>query len=99
MWSAPAERSDDGALHSPTPQTDPNRCRATLATALHTTRTLTRPVLQRFPRDFLVVEMKNFAADDLIIFVTLARNQNQIVRAGLFDCLMYCLAAIGNFLV
>jgi hypothetical protein len=29
---------------------------------------------QRFPRDFLIVKVKDFAAKDLIVLVTLARN-------------------------
>src|SRR5438067_13402516 len=43
--------------------------------------------------------MKNFAADDLIVFVTLARNQNQIISASLSNRVMNCFAAIGDLLV
>ena len=34
-------------------------------------------------RDFFIVEMKNFAADDLIILVPLAGNQHQIISCAL----------------
>ena len=35
-------------------------------------RPLPRAVLQCFPRDFLVVKVKNFAADDLIVLMAFA---------------------------
>src|SRR5260370_20186414 len=64
------------------------------------TRSLLLAVLcQRFARYFLVVEVKSFAADDLIVLVTLTGDQNQIISAGLLNCVMNRFAAIGNFLV
>src|SRR5205814_3883861 len=65
------------------------------ATALQIIRSLMRSVQQCFARDFFIVEVKDFAADDLIVLVTLARYQNQIISASLFDGVMNCLAAIG----
>jgi len=54
---------------------------------------------QRFPRNFFVIEMKNFAADDLIILVTFAGDQNQIIGAGLGNRLVDRFAAVGDLLV
>src|SRR6266481_62680 len=43
--------------------------------------------------------MKDFAADDLIILVTLAGDEDQIVLASLGDRVMDRLAAVGDLLV
>src|SRR2546423_439938 len=43
--------------------------------------------------------MKSLGTDDLIIFVPLAGNQDQIVSASLPDGVMNCLAAIRNLVV
>ena len=56
-------------------------------------------IRQCFSRDFFVVEMKNLAADDLIVFMTLAGNQNQIISAGLCDCPVNCFTTISNFFI
>ena len=38
---------------------------------------------KRFARDFLVIKVNRLAADDLIVFVAFASDQNQIARASL----------------
>src|SRR5262245_26385521 len=63
------------------------------------TSTTRGAVLKSFPRNFFVVEMKDLATDDLIVLVTLAGNQDQIVTARLSNSLVNCFAAIGNFRV
>src|SRR2546430_2349659 len=57
------------------------------------------PLGQSFPRDFLVVEMKDFAPDDLIVLVTFAGDQHEIIGARLFDGVMDGFAAIGDLFV
>src|SRR5258705_1118284 len=60
---------------------------------------LPRAIVQRFTSNFFVVEMKNFAAENLIILVTLACNQDQIVLASLGDRVMDCFAAVGDLFI
>src|SRR5687768_14468856 len=79
IWSAPAERSDDGALDKSTPkhqngvaQRPPQRgCRAGDPGCLPPHSKLLRDVLQCFSGDFLIVEMKSLAPDDLVILMSL----------------------------
>ena len=47
-------------------------------------------------RDFLVVEVKRLTTDDLIIFVALARDQNEIAAARFGNRLVNRLRAIGD---
>src|ERR1700686_2133935 len=54
---------------------------------------------QRFASDFFVVEMKDFAAENLIILVSLPRDQDQIADAGLSNRVMDRFAAVGDLLV
>ena len=64
------------------------------------TRSLPRAVLcQSFARDFLIVKVKNFASEDLIILMAFAGDQNQIVAAGLGYCMMDRFAAVRDLFV
>ena len=61
--------------------------------------TRSRSASQRFARDFLVVKVKNFAADDLIILVAFAGDQNQIIGARLGDRVIDRFPAVGDLFV
>ncbi len=63
----------------------------------HTHAVLTSTLRQRFARNFLVVEVENFAADDLIVLVAFAGNQHQIITARFRNRLVNRFAAVGDF--
>src|ERR1051325_3889296 len=77
----------------------PTRIRQALRLCAFAGKTSLAPLRQRRPRHFLVVEMKNFAPDDLIILVSLARDQHQIPIARFGDCLIDRCGAIRELAI
>src|ERR1700754_136414 len=57
------------------------------------------PCFQSRACDFLVVEMKNFAPDNLIVLVSLAGDQHEVAGTCFGDRLVNCFAAIGDLAV
>ena len=59
-------------------------------------RSLPRAVLKRRTGDFLIIKMKSFAPDDLIILVSFTCNQDQVTFARLRDRVVNGFPAIGD---
>src|SRR5881394_793958 len=62
---------------------------------------LLRPpqALDCLPGHFLVVEVKNVTPDDLIILMTFARDQYEVISTSLFDGVMNGCPPVGNLFV
>src|SRR5437763_4829900 len=62
-------------------------------------RLFSSPRGQCFERDLAVVEVSLLCADDLVVLVPFARDDDEVARARLFDCASDGLATVNDFKV